>query len=180
VQSAVEYAADVVAGTVDAGHLVHLACERFRRDLDEDTWEFRPEAERAMDFAGQMPNIKGIEAGRPLRLMPWQRLVFTNLFGFVEPGTNTRRFRQGVVFVPRGNGKDHEGGAEGYAAAVTRIRPGSCLTRLTWRFAKIVKQAGVKRISFHGLRHTHATDLLRAGVHPKIAPGGGLRWSQGA
>ena len=96
VQSAVDYAADVVAGTVDAGHLVHLACERFRRDLDEDTWEFRPElAERAMDFAGQMPNIKGIEAGRPLRLMPWQRLVFTNLFGFVEPGTNTRRFRPG-------------------------------------------------------------------------------------
>jgi integrase len=40
---------------------------------------------------------------------------------------------------------------------------------ITWRFAKIVKLAGVKRISFHGLRHTHATDLLRAGVHPKIA-----------
>ena len=66
--------------------------------------------------------------------MPWQRLVFDNLFGFVEPGTSTRRFRQGVVFVPRGNGKttfaaplalymtfmDNEGGAEGYAAAVTR------------------------------------------------------------
>ena len=40
---------------------------------------------------------------------------------------------------------------------------------ITWRFAKLVKLAGVKRISFHGLRHTHATDLLRAGVHPKIA-----------
>ena len=40
---------------------------------------------------------------------------------------------------------------------------------VTWRFAKLVDQAGVRRISFHGLRHTHATDLLRAGVHPKIA-----------
>jgi integrase len=40
---------------------------------------------------------------------------------------------------------------------------------VTWRFAKLVNQAGVRRISFHGLRHTHATDLLRAGVHPKIA-----------
>ena len=81
-----------------------------------------------------MPNVKRLEAGRALRLMPWQRLVFTNLFGFVEPGTNTRRFRQGVVFVPRSNGKTTfaaplalymtfmtgEGGAEGYAAAVTR------------------------------------------------------------
>jgi hypothetical protein len=106
VQSAVDYAEAVIAGTVDAGRLVHLACERIRRDLDEDTWEFRPElAERAMDFAGQMPNIKGPEAGHRLRLMPWQQLVFANLFGFVEPGTSTRRFRQGVVFVPRGNGK---------------------------------------------------------------------------
>jgi integrase len=40
---------------------------------------------------------------------------------------------------------------------------------ITWRFAKLVKLAKVKRISFHSLRHTHATDLLRAGVHPKIA-----------
>jgi phage terminase large subunit-like protein len=81
-----------------------------------------------------MPNIKGPEAGRPLRLMPWQRFVFANLFGFVERGTATRRFRQAVVYVPRGNGKttlaapiglyltfvEGEGGAEGYAAAVTR------------------------------------------------------------
>ena len=56
------------------------------------------------------------------------------IFGFVERGTDTRRFRQGAVFVPKGNGKttisapaamymtfgEDEGGAEGYAAAVTR------------------------------------------------------------
>jgi phage terminase large subunit-like protein len=131
----VDYADAVIAGRVDAVHPVHLTCERFFRDIDEGTWEFRPElAERAMNFAGSMPNIKGLEAGHALRLMPWQRLVFANLFGFVEPGTSTRRFRQGVVFVPRGNGKTTfaaplalymtflcgEGGAEGYAAAVTR------------------------------------------------------------
>jgi hypothetical protein len=61
VQSAVDYADDVMAGRVDAGHLVHLTCERFKRDRDEGTWEFRPElAERAMKFAGSMPNIKTI------------------------------------------------------------------------------------------------------------------------
>jgi phage terminase large subunit-like protein len=37
--------------------------------------------------------------------MAWQRFVFANLFGFVERGSTTRRFRQAVVFVPRGNGK---------------------------------------------------------------------------
>ena len=64
-------------------------CARFLRDLEaapagQGSWEFRPElADRAMIFAGLVPNIKGSEAGRPLRLMSWQRLVFANLFGFV-------------------------------------------------------------------------------------------------
>ncbi len=140
VGEALAYARDVVAGRTPACRLVRLAAERFLSDLEEaqegrSAWEFRPDlAEAAMRFAGLMVNIKGPEAGRPLRLMPWQRLVFANLFGFVERGTTTRRFRQAVVFVPRGNGKtslaapialyltfvDGEGGAEGYAAAVTR------------------------------------------------------------
>jgi phage terminase large subunit-like protein len=90
--------------------------------------------EAALLFAGQMPNIKGSEAGHLLRLMPWQKFVFASIFGLVERGTTTRRFRQAVVYVPRGNGKttiaapiglyltfvEGEGGAEGYAAAVTR------------------------------------------------------------
>jgi integrase len=36
------------------------------------------------------------------------------------------------------------------------------------RFDRLVKAAGVPRINFHGLRHTHATLALAAGVHPKV------------
>src|SRR3954447_7554054 len=140
VATAVAYCRDVLAGRVAACRLVHLTCERFLRDLaaaqaGQRPWAFKPElAERAMTFAGLLPNIRGPEAGRPLRLMAWQRLVFANVFGFVARSTRARRFRQAIVFVPRGNGKtsiaaplalylsfmDGEGGAEGYAAAVTR------------------------------------------------------------
>jgi phage terminase large subunit-like protein len=140
VAEAVAYAEAVVAGQVPAGRLARLACERFLRDkaaadAGDGPWGFDADlVEAALLFAGQMPNIKGPEAGQPLRLMPWQKLVFANLFGFVERGTTTRRFRQAVVYVPRGNGKttiaapiglyltfvEGEGGAEGYAAAVTR------------------------------------------------------------
>jgi phage terminase large subunit-like protein len=70
-----------------------------------------------------------------IKLMPWQTILFAALFGLVEKGTDTRRYRQAVVYVPKGNGKttvaaplalyltfaDGEGGAEGYAAATTRI-----------------------------------------------------------
>lgn len=140
VQGACDYCHAVLSGQIAACRLVHLAARRFLDDLDAakvgiGPWDFRPElAERAMKFAGLMTNIKGPEAGKPLRLMAWQKLVFANLFGFVERETGDRRFRQGIIFVPRGNGKtsiaaplalylsflDGEGGAEGYAAAVTR------------------------------------------------------------
>lgn len=135
VAAGIKYAEAVVAEKIEVCGYVVGACKRFLTDLRRKDWEFRPDlAERAMAFAGLMVNIKGPEAGKPLRLMDWQRFIFCNLFGFVEPGTETRRFRQGVVFVPRGNGKtslsapialyltfmDGEGGAEGYAAAVTR------------------------------------------------------------
>lgn len=128
---------------VDAGEcrLVRVAAQRFVRDYEaavrgDGLWAWDPQlAEGAMVFASHLPNIKGPEADKPLRLMDWQRFVYANLFGFVERARpNVRRFRQGTVWVPRGNGKttvaapialaltfiEEEGGAEGYAAAVTR------------------------------------------------------------
>ena len=65
-------ARDVLAGAIAACRLVQLTCARFLRDLDvaeagQGSWAFRPDlAERAMIFAGLMPNIKGPrpEAGR--------------------------------------------------------------------------------------------------------------------
>jgi integrase len=35
-------------------------------------------------------------------------------------------------------------------------------------FRAAVQKTGLGRVTFHGLRHTHATILLRAGVHPKV------------
>ena len=140
VDDALAYAGAVAGGDVSASLHARLACERFIRDMAEakrrgGRWKFDDDAAiRAMLFATQMPNIKGPDAGKPIVLMPWQKLVYANVFGFKEADTGARRFRQGVVFVPKGNGKttisaplamyltfgEDEGGAEGYAAAVTR------------------------------------------------------------
>ena len=35
--------------------------------------------------------------------------------------------------------------------------------------AQRVRKAGIGQITFHGLRHTHITNLLREGVHTKMA-----------
>ena len=39
---------------------------------------------------------------------------------------------------------------------------------LTHAFIKIVRRAGLRGIRLHDLRHTHATLMLKANVHPKI------------
>ena len=36
-------------------------------------------------------------------------------------------------------------------------------------FAALARRAGLEAITFHGLRHTHITMLLRQNVHPKVA-----------
>ena len=43
-------------------------------------------------------------------------------------------------------------------------QPGS----LTHEFTYLVGRAGIPRVRFHDLRHSHATQMLLAGVHPKI------------
>ncbi|MGB9804372.1 tyrosine-type recombinase/integrase [Desulfofundulus sp.] len=45
------------------------------------------------------------------------------------------------------------------------LRPDNVAGRL---FRSLIKKAGVPRIRFHDLRHTHATLMLEAGEHPKI------------
>ena len=47
---------------------------------------------------------------------------------------------------------------------------GSPLTpnAVTLAFKRVIRKAGLKRIRLHDLRHTHATLMLKAGVHPKI------------
>jgi len=40
---------------------------------------------------------------------------------------------------------------------------------LTSGFASLVRSLDIPQVTFHGLRHTHATHLFKEGVHPKIA-----------
>jgi len=35
-------------------------------------------------------------------------------------------------------------------------------------FERVLKAAGVERLRFHDLRHTHASLLLARGIHPKV------------
>jgi phage terminase large subunit-like protein len=140
IEEGIDYARQVVARRIPAGKFVCLAAERFLEDLKrakagQGPWAFDPDRALApIEICQQLPNIKGPLADQPIRLMAWQLCWTANLFGFIERETGWRRFRQASIWVPRGNGKstwlaplavycafcEGEGGAEAYAAAVTR------------------------------------------------------------
>ena len=50
-----------------------------------------------------------------------------------------------------------------------RNNPRTFTNEFTRILANIRKTEDIPRITFHGLRHTHATQLLAASIHPKIA-----------
>lgn len=54
---------------------------------------------------------------------------------------------------------------EGY---IFRKQNGEIYSRQSINLPQICKEVGIEPRSFHTLRHTHATVLLSAGVHPKI------------
>jgi phage terminase large subunit-like protein len=140
VEEGIDYAKRVAAGKIPAPGYTQLAAERFLNDLKladagRGPWKFnRARALQPIRISENLPNIKGPFAGEPIVLMPWQRCWTANLFGFVERETGLRRFRQASIWVPRGNGNRPglrrwhstvpfvrtKGGAEAYAAAVTR------------------------------------------------------------
>lgn len=164
---AAQYQADVLSGAIPACKWVKLAAERNRRDLDrQDTeafpYRFDPAAaSRICQMAEMLPHIKGPKAkiigrddqGRnlwnPIVLEPWQCWIFCTLFGWVYQDTGLRRFRVGLILVPRKNSKstmgaiialfmlvaDGEGGPEVYSAATTRDQA-KAVAEIVWEMAK--------------------------------------------
>jgi phage terminase large subunit-like protein len=103
-----------------------------------DSWFDAGLAQRAIDFVQECcRHVEGALAGQTIRLEPWQRSFVANLFGWVRKdskGRTVRRYREGLLYVPRKNGKtplaaaialyvlfcDAEAGQQNYVAAASR------------------------------------------------------------
>ena len=149
----------MVDGKILVGKWTRLACQRFLDDLKHaklprSRWVFDHEsAMLPIILASKMVHIKGPLTGQRIQLMPWQKWLLINLFGFIERRTGIRRFRQASIWVPRGNAKstlaavlalyvtfsENEGGAEGYSAAVTRAQ-----ATIVFEMAKQMTQRNVE------------------------------------
>ncbi len=106
-----QYAKDVTAGKILAGRKVKLACQRHLNDLNRAETDpgfpycFDEElAYRPIEFIETFCKPSQGDFDR-IDMQPWQHFVIGSLYGWVHKETRLRRFKEGMIFVGRKNGK---------------------------------------------------------------------------
>ena len=109
------YAYRVLKGDIPTSRLVRLSCERHLTDiLSGSKRGLRWSKKRAnhiftlFDKLLRLPSDDSL----PFTLLPWERFVLGNLFGW-EDQDGYRRYREAYVEVPKGNGKSPLAGGVG-------------------------------------------------------------------
>ena len=98
------YAEDVVSGRVVACKYVIQACKRYLDWFSK--YEFRPDkADRVINFISKLRHFKGKHNNLPFLLLPYQKWIIYNIFGFYYPGTNKRVVNYVYIELARKNGK---------------------------------------------------------------------------
>ena len=104
------YAENIINGNIIASKKVILACKRHINDLKRQGTDDFPYI--FVEEKGHRP-IRFIEKFckpskgdyKQLNLQPWQHFVIGSLYGWVHRDTGLRRFREGLIFIARKNGK---------------------------------------------------------------------------
>ena len=140
VEHAAEYQAEVDAyvdgvlgGETVACPEIRQACERYLRDLQNSAWEFRAEPANEIiaiietticHQQGEFLDARPLR-GTPFLLLPYHKFIIYNVMGFYVVGTQERRFKEALDFVPRKNIKTTFAGALAWALALYERRSGS-------------------------------------------------------
>lgn len=103
-----KYAEGVVNGTIIAGELIRLACQRylfFVQGGDPDI-EFRPsEADRVVNFCKKLKHYEGEYVGKNFIPCEWQCWMLYNMFGLYRKSTGLRLIRSAYIQIARKCGK---------------------------------------------------------------------------
>lgn len=101
------YAQQVVDDNIIASRYVKKECQRHLDYLKKDDlrWIFDEEkAHKPIRFIEKFCKPSKGDY-KELILQPWQHFVIGSLFGWIDKETRLRRFKEGVIFVGRKNGK---------------------------------------------------------------------------
>lgn len=109
-ETLLHYARDCLAGRIVSGRKHKWACQRFLRDWDAMKagdfpyhWDER-EAQKIIDWFRLLRHSKGVLAGKPIELTPWQQFHLCQLYGWRD-SEGRRRFTKSFVEVGRKNAR---------------------------------------------------------------------------
>ena len=125
-QSGLHHPVSVYAKQVTQGRLREqcckyeiLACQRHLDDLKRQGTEDFPyvfdttRADRIVRWFGQCIQVRGVDAGKPITLEPWQVFDLGCTYGWVHKDTGARRFTHTYNKRSRGNYKSSEKSCQG-------------------------------------------------------------------
>ncbi len=105
------------------------ACSRFLNDVkraDQDDCFFYwddTEAKKIVDWFRYLRHSKGVLAGQPIELNPWEKFLLCQLYGWRRKDNNRRRFKKSFFEVARKNAKSQmESGVGLYEISVTATK----------------------------------------------------------
>lgn len=108
-QDGIAYAHAVTKGEINVCRNVRLACQRFINQYENKEWEwvFDPDyPQHILDFASCLQHTKGVMAGKPVILEPFQIFFLCAIYGFRSKKDHSRRMVTDVIlFIPRKAGK---------------------------------------------------------------------------
>lgn len=136
----VQYIEDVLSGKEVAGWFVRKACERAKSWFDRTDIELRyEEVDKKINLVQKIKQKKGLQAGKPLILLPFQQFIFMNIFGWFYINTDKRVIKNALLMMARQTGKSYIAAAISLAIALDPSLPAPSVDYL----ANTAKQAAI-------------------------------------
>lgn len=110
----ITYAKDCIDGKIVSCKKHKWACQRFLRDVQAMGYEKFPyrwneeAAQNIVDWFALLRHSKGVLAGQPIVLTPWQKFRLCQLYGWRNKETGYKRFKKTFTEVARKNAKSQE------------------------------------------------------------------------
>ena len=136
----IQYIEDVLSGKLVEGWFVKKACERAKSWFNRPDIELRyEEIDKKINLVQKIKQKKGLQAGKPLTLLPFQQFIFMNIFGWYYVGTEKRVTKNVLLMMARQTGKSYIAAAIALAIALDQSLPAPSVDYL----ANSAKQAAI-------------------------------------
>lgn len=120
----ITYIEDVLSGKEIAGWFVRKACERAKLWFDRSDIELRYDIiDQKINLVQKIKHKKGLQAGKPFILLPFQQFIFSQIFGWYYTGTDKRVISKALLMMARQTGKTYTASSISLAIALDKDLP---------------------------------------------------------